>query len=460
MSLYGALLAGVSGLRAQSQSLGTISDNIANVNTIGYKRSVAAFSTLVTGASSTTQYYPGGVRATPRSLIDQQGVLQGSSRGTDIAILGNGFFVVNTDGSGNGEQLYTRAGSFSEDNNGRLVNAAGYFLQGWELDQQGNIIDINTIKTVSVSTLNGVAVDTTTVQLLANLDSGQTAGTPAYTAADFTADPTGALTIPEEIAAGTIQPHFKREIAVFDALGTKHNLTLSFHRLTGTNEWGFVLSAGASEVDTGAASVTGGLLAHGTITFDGDGNLDTVTWHNTADWVAGVTTADPTQTVAITWTNGASPSNIAFNLGTPGKSDGVRQFNGPYDVGAVNQDGAEVGLRTGVYIDSEGYVVASFSNGATQRIYKLPIATFANPTKLEARNGNAYAQTDLSGEYNLREANTGGAGRIEPAALEGSNVDLGEEFTAMIVTQRAYSASAKTITTADEMLDELLRIKR
>ena len=130
MSLYGALLSGVSGLRAQSQSLGTISDNISNVNTIAYKRSTAQFSTLVTGASSTSTYFPGGVRASPRALVDQQGVLQTSTRATDVAILGNGFFVVKSADNSSGELLYTRSGSFAEDNQGRLVNCAGLLPAG------------------------------------------------------------------------------------------------------------------------------------------------------------------------------------------------------------------------------------------------------------------------------------------------------------------------------------------
>ena len=162
----------------------------------------------------------------------------------------------------------------------------------------------------------------------------------------------------------------------------------------------------------------------------------------------------------IAWTNGASASSIDFKFGAQNFANGFTQYATNYNIQFINQDGAEVGLRTGVSIDSEGYVVASFSNGSTQKIWKLPIATFSNPNALQSRNGNAFAQTSLSGEYNLREASTSGAGRIEPAALEGSNVDLGEEFTSMITTQRAYSASARTITTADEMLDELLRVKR
>lgn len=460
MSLYGAMLSGVSGLRAQSNSLGMISDNLSNVNTISYKRTTARFTTLVAGQSSgASQYAPGGVRAAPRALVDQQGVLQTSARPTDVAILGNGFFVVNGRPDGTGEQLYTRSGSFTEDSAGRLVNAAGYFLQGWALDQQGNIIDVNTIQTVSVGTLNGVAVDTTSVSVGANLDATQTAS--AVTAAAFLADPTASANTPaEDISDGTTTPHLRRAIRVYDALGTAHNLNMNFYKLSASNTWGFSISAEDPTEVTGAVGA-GGMLAFGTMVFNGDGSLNAVDFRHGGS----VGADDNTQTVTVNWANGAASSDIAFNFGTEGalgtgRTDGVTQFASAYNVAFVDQDGAEVGLRTGVSIDEDGFVIASFSNGATQRIYKLPIATFANPSELESRNGNAYAQTDASGEFNLRSASTGGAGRIEPSALEGSNVDLSEEFTAMIVTQRAYSAAAKTITTADEMLDELLRIKR
>ena len=462
MSLYGALLSGVSGLRAQSQSLGTISDNISNVNTIAYKRSVAQFSTLVTGASSTSTYFPGGVRASPRALVDQQGVLQTSTRATDVAILGNGFFVVKSADNASGEQMYTRSGSWAEDNQGRLVNASGYFLQGWALDQQGDIIDVNTIDTVSVSTLNGVAVDTTNIEIGANLNSDQATAAPGWNLATFMASPAGGGNqASEDLADGTVTPHFRRALKVFDSLGTAHNLNISFVKLAGAaNQWGYSISAETPAEITGSIG-NGGLLGFGSITFNGDGSLNAVDFRT-----AGSLGADlATNALPVTWANGAAASAITLDFGTEGalgtgRTDGLTQFASPHNIAFVNQDGAEVGLRTGVSIDADGFVIASFSNGATQKIWKLPVATFANPARLEARNGNAYAQTNASGEFNLREANNGGAGRIEPGALEGSNVDLSEEFTAMIVTQRAYSASAKTITTADEMLDELLRIKR
>ncbi|MBI3451722.1 MAG: flagellar hook protein FlgE [Rhodospirillales bacterium] len=466
MSLYGALLSGVSGLKAQTQSLATISDNVSNVNTIAYKKAEVRFSTLVTGTSRTGEYSPGGVRSNPHTLIEKQGLLQSTSSSTDAAITGSGFFVVNANPTGNGEPLYTRAGSFSEDNAGRLRNAAGYYLQGWALDQQGQIINVNTIQTVAVGTLNGVAVNTANVQIGANLQATQTA--VATTAAAFLGDPTAAATNTpaEDLADGTVTPHFRRAVRVFDSLGTAHDLNLSFLKLSGAaNTWGFAISAAnASEVTLpfGSGNVAGGLVGFGTVSFNGDGSLNAVDFRSQ---IGGVATDDNTQTARLTWSNGASTSDIAFDLGTQGaigtgKTNGLTQFASNYNVSFISQDGAEVGLRTGVSIDSDGFVIASFSNGATQKIYRLPVATFANSSALEARNGNAYAKTDASGEFNLRLANSGGAGRIEPSTLEGSNIDLGEEFTQMIITQRAYSASAKTITTADEMLDELLRIKR
>lgn len=448
MSLYGALLSGVSGLKAQTQSLATISDNISNVNTTAYKKNTVTFSTLVTGASNSEIYSPGGVSSRPIAMVDQQGVVQSTGRPTDVAITGNGFFAVNSTADGTGEPLYTRAGSFTEDNQGRLVNAAGYYLQGWALDAQDNPVNVNQLSTVAVGTLNGVAVGTTGVDVGANFNSTETPFVGTYNATNNA----------QNMQGGGVTPQFSRTIQVFDSLGTPHNVTMGVIN-SATNTWEFELYVPDAEI-SGVATGRG-QLAYGTITFNGDGSLNSVS--STPALYGGVPLA-PTA-IPISWVNGASASNIKFNLGTPGalgtgKTDGITQFASPYNVAYINQDGAAVGLRTGVTIDRDGYVIASFSNGATKKLYQIPITTFANPTALAARNGNAYAATTESGSFNWRVANSGGAGRIEASALEGSNSDLGDEFAAMIVTQRAYSAAAKTITTADQMLDELLQIKR
>jgi flagellar hook protein FlgE len=473
MSLTGTLLSGVAGLKAQTNAMAILSDNISNINTIGYKKSIATFSTLVVNSAASTTYSPGGVKSGRFALIDNQGVLQASNRPLDVAVSGNGFLTVNTDGDGTGETLYTRAGQFHEDNQGRLVNSAGMYLMGWALDQNGAISNVNAIEIASVGTLNGVAVDTTSVAIGANIDSRQTASANAVTAYDSTAAYPGTGEI--DTLASSTSPTFRRAIQVFDSLGTAHNISLSMEKLTGTaNAWGFVLHAEDPTEVTDIAGVTStvagtagenGVLGYGVLTFNGDGSLASVESGATMTTPFYTTTTGTPQDINIVWSNGAVSSDISFDFGTPGAvgtglTDGFTQFASDYNVAFINQNGSAVGLRTGVSIDKDGFVIASFSNGATQKIYQIPITTFADPTALESRNGNAFAQTVASGSFNWRIANTGGAGRIEPSSLESSNADLGDEFSNMIVTQRAYSANAKTISTADEMLEELLRIKR
>ncbi|MDH3659096.1 MAG: flagellar hook-basal body complex protein [Alphaproteobacteria bacterium] len=151
---------------------------------------------------------------------------------------------------------------------------------------------------------------------------------------------------------------------------------------------------------------------------------------------------------------------MEFDFGTPGETSGLSQFASNFNVVFVTQNGAEVGQLNGVSISDEGYVIASFSNGEQQKLYKLPISNFFNPLALNPRSGNVYSETVASGTFNLREAGIGGAGKISPSSLEAANVDIADEFTKMIVTQRAYSANARIITTTDEMLDELIRISR
>ncbi len=435
MSLFGSLFSSASGLTAQSRALAMISDNISNVNTIGYKAATPDFTSIVTQQTSAVAYSPGGVRAVTGYEIMKQGLIQGTDSPTDAAISGGGFFVVNTRTDGTGEQLYTRDGSFSADRQGFLVTPAGFYLQGWELDADGNIVDINTLVPVNVRSISGTATATTRVELDANLDARQSEYTGAYTTGDMEA---------WNASGGTsgVQPHFSRQVRVYDSLGRGHSLTLAFLK-TGTNTWEIELYADRAELDPNVHPT--GLVASGTATFAGDGSLTAITG----------SLASP---VAINWSSGADPSSITFDLGSGGNADGLTQFAAPADVAFVQQNGSEVGHLKGVSIDKDGYVVASFTTGAQRRIYRLPVATFANPLGLEPRTGNVFAETEYSGEYNLRFAGTSNAGRIAPGALETANVDLADEFTKMIVTQRAYTANARVVSTVNTMLDELMRI--
>lgn len=583
MSLTGALLAGVSGLQGQSNAMGIISDNIANLNTIGYKKSNATFSTLVVNSSATTTYSPGGVQSGRFALVSTQGTLQASNSPLDVAITGNGFFAVNDQGNGLGNNLFTRAGSFHQDVQGRLVNSAGMFLEGWALTQAGTISNVNQLQVVSVGTTNGVAVGTQNVTVGANVNSSTTIFTSnsdttstslgvssttsllgvggISTADDLTLTLNGstytlgfgaasvalttgsgtafsgtfhtladlanlinsipgmvgsvstvsttnstmtisspwAVTLggtlaaggansaalgglstitadykPGNIQLGTSTAAFNDPIQVFDALGTAHTLNLSFVH-TGTNQWAYELYDSDSDV---AGVATGrGLISAGTVNFNGDGSLNSVvaypptftaangsaiTTGATNQALYSTTTALPSS-VTINWANGASSSSIKFNLGTEGaigtgKTDGITQFASAFNKNFTNQDGAAVGLQTGVTIDKNGFVIASYSNGATQKLFQVPVTTFSDPSSLQAQDGNTYSQTVASGNFNWRIAGTGGAGQIAPSSLEESNADLGDEFANMITTQTAYSANSKTITTSNQMLQELLQI--
>ncbi|HEX9647712.1 MAG TPA: flagellar hook protein FlgE [Alphaproteobacteria bacterium] len=444
MSLYGALFAGVSGLNAQTQSMAMISDNIANLNTIGYKRVTARFATLVTNSGSLATHSPAGVRSTPFYTINQQGQISTTNSDTDVAISGNGFMVVNTETDGSGAARYTRAGSFTPDSLGNLRNSSGYYLQGWALDANGNLpaasADLSSLTTVNIGQFSGTASATSTVGIGTNLDAGQTIFGGAYAVNDM--------------AAGTVTPHFFRNFVVFDSLGASHELTVAYLK-TGINTWAVeVYAAVPAEVTAGATA-----LASGNIVFNGDATLDADNAGTTIGTVDPITSALETPT-SITWTNGASASTIDIDWGTNDLADGVSQFFSNYNVSFLNQNGASVGLLNGVSIDEDGFVVASFTNGQTRSAYKLPISTFADPTSLRTEEGNAYSETNRSGNFNLREAGLGGAGNFVPSALESSNVDIAREFTELIITQRAYSANTRVITTADEMLDELIRLRR
>ncbi|WP_207476491.1 flagellar hook protein FlgE [Arenibaculum pallidiluteum] len=437
MSLYGALFTGVSALNAQSQSMGMISNNIANVNTTGYKRNNASFSDLVTQEGRYTAYSPGGVRAYTQATVNQQGILQQSGSSTDAAISGDGFFVVQAGTRGAQEPLYTRAGSFSEDAQGFLRNASGFYLMGWPLNSAGGLPpgaqDLSSLQPVDVAFLNGVTAPTQNVETTLNLDAG------------------------EAVNAGI---DFTRDITVYDTLGTPQSLRLNFNK-TATNTWQITVQ------DPSTAPAT--TYATATIPFNGNGGIATgaVAPPLTYDAATGKVglnitglgtgiiwgAAGMTAPAPATGANGSAPQPITLDL------TNVTQFGADYGVSFVNQDGAELGLRTGVSIDKEGYVVASFSNGLTRNLYKLPVATFTNVNGLEERSGNVYIQTQDSGAYNLREAGTSGAGVVAPSTLEASNVDLADEFSKMIVTQRAYSAGTKVISTADQMLQELLGIR-
>lgn len=839
MGLFGALFAGVAGLGSQSNKIGIVSNNISNVNTVGYKQGSAAFNTLVVPSASTGSFSPGGVLGNNRQLVSQQGLIQATTSVTDVAISGGGLFVVNTRADGTGDTLYTRAGSFTQDSNGNFRNAAGFFLQGLQVQtpalsvNPGNLTTVNvnqnatgssvatslitiaanfnakqiallgagevtdlsadsanssnnatailvptsgtsgnnlargdvmnilagttnyaftyggftigrdvttgaagdgstdlsrtlvtnsppsyttgpttgqititvpspdgnnyvagqlayingvsgTVSGITAAQLNGqnlTVVSSTATSVVLSLPSGVTAGatgvvgggagitvtnrtydyagnmldatadsddflgttgstvfatsalnfsatvngatyTFRYNAApntnnsqfnslntlvttinnstdgnlvarivdhklyisgsdpnnsvtftngdadgagsgpvgtsggfqpginwiqeldlqDVTAattgvnrfdslqsladkvnsvNPTGAIvatinnptgistlsinsvdpqatiqfsddatintggsiiqalgfigangaplttqtmanvgavgfdtgtfasiyspTDPtKNMSSGNIAPQFTKDITIYDALGINHTISMNVLKLS-TNQWAVEFTA-SPQSDVNVSS-NDGQIAYGIVNFAGDGSL------------ASISSGSLQQaSITIPWTNGSDPSSINFNMGTSGETDGLTQFSGSSNVSIARQNGSPTGQLTGVSIDENGFVTASFSNGQTQQLYQIPLASVNNPNGLSSVSGNAYKQTLDSGEVSLNLAGTNGTGTLAASALEQSNVDLSTQLTDLIVAQQAYGANTRVLTVTSQLLQELNRI--
>jgi flagellar hook protein FlgE len=428
MSLFGSLNIGVAGRAANSAALSATSSNIANVNTVGYKEATANFSTFLNSTG-----LGGGGSAGVTAVIGQDVTTQGlpitTTSSTDLSISGNGFFVVSPNAT-SPVQEYTRAGAFRPDTNGYLVNSAGLYLRGWALDSQGNIpTNTGDLSLINVSSVLGKAEATANLGLQANLQSSAPV-VASYTAGDM--------------AAGTVKADFQRTINVYDSQGGTQPLTFSFLK-TGANTWGYEVTYAGN-----AANVTStGPLYSGTMQFNSDGSMAN----------ADTSSATPTGSIAlnIPWSasTGLAAQTINIGLGTVNGTGGVTQYDSTSTLNASTADGKPFGTVSGVSVAKDGTITAQFSNGLTQDIYRIPVATFANPDGLAQVSGNAYIANKASGAADINVADSGSAGSIANRSLEGSTVDLATEFTNLITTQRAYSASARIITTADQMLQML-----
>jgi flagellar hook protein FlgE len=481
MGLFGALFTGVSGLNAQSQALGIISNNIANVNTTGYKASSATFSDLVTQTSAAEEYDPGGVRSDIAQAVTNQGELTQTSSATDLAISGDGMFVVTPNAADYSASapVYTRAGSFTTDSSGELVNTAGYYLMGWKLDSNGDLPSgsdtTSSLTPINVNAVSSVLQQTANITFDVNTDATDTAsgGTPG-------------------VYNSSVTPNFTHQVSVIDSLGTSQSLTYSSTK-NYPDAWTTTVSGGGSNypytfgvlystsgtiqaagavTSSVAAPTTGASSGTASDTFSSaiSGNQLTVTEVNDNGTTQAVTTVttytygsgvvNPSTTpIKITlppmdFNDGSSASQVV-NLDITNST----QYNSADNVNAVTSDGVAFGTRTGISIDSQGYVSASYSNGEIQKIYQIPVATFNSYDSLQEATGGVYSQTSGSGPYVLRAATTGSAGTIDSSTLENSNVDIADEFSKMIITQQAYSANTKVITTADQMLSTLLQIQ-
>ncbi len=411
----------LSGLTADSAALDVVGNNLANLNTTGFKDSTVSFYDLLqqSVAGGSTQI-GGGVSAPQTERLFTQGSIQLTGGNYDAAINGNGFFVVQ-DPSGN--TLYSRAGNFNLNSNGNLVTATGQFVQGWSA--QNGVV--NTSGPISDITIPSNALQTPSAtqnfELSVNLDAAGVVGQPSGS--------------------------FSTPITVVDSLGVEHNLTVNFTEASPGN-WNYEVDIPGADLAAGTPG-TPSPVATGAIAFDSNGNL--------------TTPAPPAAQIPISITglaDGASDMNINWNLATL-KGAGtslITQYSAASAVSASNQDGVAASQVTQVSIANGGAITAQFSNGNQQVIGQIALASISNPDSLIAVGQNNYESGANTSTPVIGVPTTGTLGTVEGGALEASTVDIATEFTNLIVYQNSYQANSKVILTLDQLTQSLLALKQ
>lgn len=422
MGISSALYSGVSGLNTNSQAMTVIGNNLANTNTVGFKGSRTVFSDLlsstINGSGGTSQVGR-GVNVSKVDSIFSQGTFETTESGLDVAIEGNGFFMLKELGSDT--TYYSRAGAFRFDDNGYLVNPEGFRVQGQAFDADGVLIpgDPADIRVQDVGLIQ--ANPTTEMTLNTNLDASSVSPTDA---------------VPPVPVFDPLDPNsfnYSSSTQVFDSLGNPHLVSIYFVKdpLPAANSWQWYYTV----PDGVPAQGQGALAAPITFTPEGllaGGGQDTIG--------------------AIDWGNGSDPTNIVVNFDTT-------QFNSKSTVISQDQNGYGAGNLTGVSIDGEGAVSASYSNGEISKIANLVLGAFNNPGGLELVGSNLFTATTASGVPRVGLPGPE-LGKVFTNSLEQSNVDMGAEFVRMITVQRGFQANSKIITTVDELLGELINLKR
>jgi flagellar hook protein FlgE len=441
MSIFGALATAISGLTSQSKALGNISDNVANSQTVGFKRVDTDFVAYVT-RSTLIDNEPGSVTARPAYSNAVQGPTEISDNPLAMAISGQGMFsvaraigITGTTPTFDERQFYTRAGDFSQDANGYLVNSSGYFLQGWPSDPLTGLPDRTKITPIQVSQQVYNPIATSQASITANLPSTSTITTPPLS-----------LSSP---------------IQIYDALGNQRLVTMTFTN-TAADTWTMNVTA-AGDVTYGA----GGFdvqLSFGNAAGVAPGTLGSITTIGTTPASVTVPGAGATASdLGMVFDFGQGPQNLNLNLGTFGQALGLTQFassTGKFDLRGTSQNGVALGSFSDLAIRANGDVTVNYDNGQSRIIARAPVVTFKNVDKLERLDGQAFMRTVESGEATVNETATNGAGKLVNGSVEKSNVDIASEFTKLIVAQRAYSANTKVVTTSDQMLQETINMAR
>ena len=426
-----AMNSGVSGLMAEDQAIGVVGDNIANVNTTGFKSQRAIFQDVLGHSilAGTSSALPGsGVRVGSVQQMFTQGALSNTGVSTDLALSGDGFFTVK--GAVNGLQgdFYTRAGNFNINKDGYVVNPQGLELQGYMANADGTYqASVSSLK-VPTSALPAHATQNATIT--ANLDASSAVPAVAFDVTD---------------PANT--SNYSTAMTVYDSLGQAHDVDVYFAKTSAGNfDWHAVAKGDDLNPPQPGVNVE---LGTGTLNFTTDGALNSVTGNTfTADF--GGATAGQVVTIDFGTSIAAGGTGL----------DGTTQYASPSNVSSQSQDGYSSGDFSGIAVDGQGVVTGMYTNGQQLSIGQLAIAKFRSNDGLGRAGQNLWIETRESGAVAFGTASSGGRGAVSAGALEGSNVDLATEFVGLIQHQRSFSANSKTITTADEMLQELIGIKR
>jgi flagellar hook protein FlgE len=429
-----------------------IGNNISNVNTVAFKSSrvtfAESFNQLLQGATRPPANSGGrnptqignGMNIASVDMKFTQGTIQTTGVKTDMAISGDGFFVV----KGNGRTLYTRAGNFQFDANGRLVSPSnGFIVQGINADSLGNFSSSSAVTDIDLTlNLKSPARATQNLSLAGNLDLNQRIIQTTPTVAS--------------------EPH-QMSITVYDTVGQAHNLVMAFNQnFSGApplpdNTWNFGITSATGTVeaiDNASPAATGPIDTNqGLVTFNANGQM--------VDFSNGLTSlATEPVLIRVTPTSGGTPFDIVLDPGNVNDINGLSQFANPSNAVFTTQDGYTSGNLQDISIDSTGVITGFYTNGVNRPVAQLSLAGFTNPTGLIRRGDNMYEGSANSGVAVLGFAGSSSTSSVTASSLEQSNVDLSEQFTDMITAQRGFQASARVITTADEMLTELVNLKR
>jgi len=454
-SIVNGLFAGRSGISSHGTAIAVVGDNIANASTIGYKSAQAQFEDLVSGGQATGRIVGSGSQISAVTTSFAQGTLESTGRQLDLAIAGNGVFVLNNDG----QRFYTRAGNFKIDAGGNVVNQNGLQVMGFPAGGSG------ALEALSINNVSQDSVATTTVGITGNLNAGASVAFPSSTTPAFAtlaALNTATVRAGASTADGSVtyallneMAEFRSTIEVFDSLGQSHSVNMFFFK-TGTNQFTAQAYVNAEEVGNSASGSDGKPRLISTSAIGaGAGTASMVLNYNT-DGSLNTSTSTASLASSILWSNGSTTGStgaaVTFDM------SGFSQFSSASNATAITQDGKGVGTVGSISISKDGEIFAILSNGQSSVIGTIGLVNFANAEGLTRVGSNLLQQSPDSGEPIVGRPNSGTFGTVESGRVELSTVDIADQFVKLITLQRGFQANSRIITTINQLLNDIIQL--